>query len=251
VRYLRVGPAAELALADPKARALFEQALVGDPDSRVRALATNSVQDARAFQPALLRGLADADPRVRMAAAHALATAADAQAAPTLVSVLRRDSWPAVRGLAAEALGAAPVSEATDQQLVAALEDDAWVVRRSVLGALGARGARAHAEAVLERLDDDEEWPAVRQSAARALGALCYTPALSSLTTHVRTLADPMVPSEERGLGYAALGALRDLAPADLQKRLAPLLDKRAPAGARAAAEAALHDRSPRCRPRS
>jgi HEAT repeat protein len=168
-----------------------------------------------------------------------------------LVTVLERDSWPAVRGLAAEALGSAPVSETTDKKLVTALGDDAWVVRRAVLTALGARGARAHADAVLERLEDEEEWPAVRQSAARALGALCHTPSLSSLTTHARTLADPMVPAEERGLGYAALGALRDLAPADLQKRLAPLLDKRAPAGARAAAEAALRDRSPRCRPRS
>jgi len=251
VRYLRVAPAAELALVEPKARALFDQALVAEPDSRIRALATNSVHDARTFQAALLRGLVDADPRVRMAAAHALAGAADAKAEPALVSVLRRDSWPAVRGLAAEALGGAPVSEATDKQLAAALGDDAWVVRRAVLTALGARGARAYADEVLERLDDDEEWPAVRQSAARALGALCYEPALGSLTKYARTLADPMVPVEERGLGYGALNALRDLAPADLPKRLAPLLDKRAPTGAHAAAAAAVRDRSPRCRPRS
>jgi HEAT repeat protein len=199
----------------------------------------------------LLRGLADVDPRVRMAAAHALAGAADAKAEPALVAALRRDSWPAVRGLAAEALGGAPVSVATDQQLAAALGDDAWVVRRAVLTALGARGARTYSDAVLERLDDEEEWPAVRQSAARALGALCHEPALGALTKYARTLADPMVPVEERGLGYAALGALRDLAPADMQKRLAPLLDKRAPTGARAAAQAALRDRSPRCRSRS
>ena len=251
VRYLRVAPAAELAVADPKARALFDQALVNDPDSRIRAFATNSVHDARAFQTALLRGLADADPRVRMAAAHALAGAADAKAEPALVAALRRDSWPAVRGLAAEALAGAPVSENTNRQLVAALGDDAWVVRRAVLTALGARGARAHADEILERLDDEEEWPAVRQSAARALGALCHEPALGSLTKYARTLADPMIPVEERGLGYAALGALRDLAPADLKKRLAPMLDKHATAAARAAAEAALRDRSPRCRPRS
>jgi len=91
----------------------------------------------------------------------------------------------------------------------------------------------------------------VRLAAARALGALCYEPALRSLTEHARTLADPMASMDSRGLGYAALGALRDLAPSDLASRLHPLLDKNAPAGARAAANAALRERSPRCRSRS
>ena len=52
---------------------------------------------------------------------------------------------------------------------------------------------------------------------------------------------------DERAFRYRSLY----LAPADMQKRLAPLLDKRAPTGARAAAQAALRDRSPRCRSRS
>jgi hypothetical protein len=104
---------------------------------------------------------------------------------------------------------------------------------------------------VLERLDDDEEWPAVRLAAARALGSLCYGPALGSLTARAKTLADPMASMDERGIAYAALGALRDLAPSDLKSRLHPLLDPRAPAGARAAANAALRERSPRCRTRS
>jgi HEAT repeat protein len=250
VRYLRVAPSAELAASIPAARALLDAAMASDADAHVRAAAVHAVRDARAFQPSLLRALGDPDPRVRMEAAHALAGAADAAATPALLSTLKRDPWPTVRGLAAEALGFAPPSPDTDDRLVAAVDDDAWVVKRAALGALGARGARAHGDVVLERLDDDDEWPAVRLSAARSLGALCHVPALGSLTKHARSLADPLASFDERGIGYASLGALRDLAPSDLAKRLAPLLDKNAPPGARAAAEAALHERSPRCRAR-
>ncbi|HWP08021.1 MAG TPA: HEAT repeat domain-containing protein, partial [Polyangiaceae bacterium] len=251
LRYLRIGPSAELAAAVPNARLLLEQAMTTDPDSHVRAAAINATNDPRLFQPALLHGLGDADPRVRMASAHGLANAADARALPALLGTLKSDRWPAVRALAAEALGAAPVSMATDQELVGAVDDESWVVKRAALNALGARNARAASAVVLERLDDEEEWPAVRLAAARALGALCYEPALRSLTEHARTLADPMASMDSRGLGYAALGALRDLAPSDLASRLHPLLDKNAPAGARAAANAALRERSPRCRSRS
>jgi HEAT repeat protein len=250
VRYLRVAPAGELAAGAPTARTLLDGALVSDSDARVRAAAAHAVRDPRAFQASLLRALVDPDPRVRMEAAHDLAGAADGPATPALVSTLKHDAWPAVRGLAAEALGAAPPSTDTDERLVKAVGDDSWVVKRAALAALGMRGARAHGDVALERLDDDEEWPAVRLSAARALGELCHEPALGSLTKHARSLADPLASPEERGIGYAALGALRDLAPADLAKRLAPLLDKRAPAGARAAAESALHERSPHCRAR-
>jgi hypothetical protein len=250
VRYLRVGPAGELAQAAPSARALLDGALTSDADARVRAAAAHAVREPRAFQASLLRALTDAEPRVRMEAAHDLAGAADGAATAALIAVLKHDRWPAVRGLAAEALGFAPPSADTDERLVAAVGDDSWVVKRAALGALGTRGARAHADVALERLDDDEEWPAVRLSAARALGELCYVPALGSLTKHVKSLADALATPDERGIGYAALGALRDLAPPDLDKRLAPLLDKRAPAGARSAAESALHERSPRCRVR-
>ncbi|HTQ07684.1 MAG TPA: HEAT repeat domain-containing protein [Polyangiaceae bacterium] len=250
VRYLRVGPAAELAGALPAAHSLLDAAMSSDADSHVRGAAVHAVRDPRSFQASLLRALVDADPRVRMEAAHALADAADGAATPALEATLKQDRWPAVRGLAAEALGGAPPSPDTDARLVAAVGDDSWIVKRAALAALGARGARAHADVVLERLDDDEEWPAVRLSAARALGALCYAPALGSLTKHARSLADPLASVEDRGVGYAALGALRDLAPPDLAKRLAPLLDKNAPPGARAAADAALRERSPRCRAR-
>jgi hypothetical protein len=250
VRYLRVGPTAELAASLPTAHTLLESSMLADSDPHVRAAAAHAVHDARSYQASLLRALADPDPRVRMEAAHGLEGAADGAATQALLGALKHDRWPAVRGLAAQSLGFAPPSAETDERLVAAVDDDSWVVKRAALGALGTRGARAHGDVALDRLDDDEEWPAVRLSAARALGSLCYAPALGSLTKHVRSVADPLASPEERGIGYAALGALRDLGPPDLQKRLAPLLDKHAPAGARAAAEAALHERSPHCRAR-
>jgi hypothetical protein len=251
LRYLRIGPSSELAASVPNARLLLEQAMSTDPDAHVRAAAIVAAHDPHLFQPALLRGLSDADPRVRMAAARSLANAADARATPALLATFKSDHWPAVRALSAEALGFAPVSLATDQELVAGVLDESWVVRRASLAALGARNARSHGEVVLERLDDDEEWPAVRLTAARTLGSLCYGPALGTLTVHARTLADPMASMDERGIGYAALGALRDLSPGDLQQRLHPLLDAHAPAGARAAAKAALREPSPRCRTKS
>jgi HEAT repeat protein len=123
-------------------------------------------------------------------------------------------------------------------------------VRRYVLESLGTRGARAHSEAVLERLEDDEEWPAVRRAAARALGELCYDKALGTLTKHAKKLGDPFASPDERSVAAAALGSLRDLAPKDLESRLSSLLGKDAPRGARAAAQAAVREPSARCRPR-
>ena len=246
-RYLRVGPLAELASSDPQAKTWLEQALIADPDSRVRAAAARTVRDARAFQAPLVRALADADPRVRIEAAHILAGAPDGPATPALLTRLRSDHWPMVRALSLTALGSAARSAETDTRVADALEDPSWLVRRAALGALGARSARTHADLIIERLDDTDERPEVRSAAARALGALCHTPALDTLTGYARKLADPYASGEDRGIAFAALGSLRDLAPADLRSRLSPLLAKNAPRGARAAADAALADRTPRC----
>jgi hypothetical protein len=250
LRYLRVGPLAELSGTSPEAKTLFEQALVADPDSRVRAAAARSVRDARGFQPALLRALADTDVRVRIEAAHVLAGAADGPATAALLQRVEDDRWPIVRALSLTALGSAPRSAATDGKVAGALADPSWLVRRSALGALGARSARGHAEAVVERLEDSEERPEVRVAAARALGALCHEPALDVLTSYAKKLGDPYASGEERGLAYASLGSLRELAPPDLKSRLSPLFARSAPRGARAAADAAVRERTPRCRVR-
>jgi hypothetical protein len=249
-RYLGVGPLAELAGMLPRARASLDRLLVADPDERIRAAAAHAVRDPKGFQSSLVRVLSDDSFRVRLAATQALAGAPNGSATTALLARLDTDPWPAVRAQAATALAGAAPSPATDERLAKALEDEAWLVRRYVLEALGTRGARAHSELVLERLEDDEEWPAVRRAAARALGELCYEKALPTLTKHAKKLGDPFASPEERGVAFAALGSLRDLAPKDLTSRLSPLLGKDAPRGARAAARAAVDEPSARCRPR-
>jgi hypothetical protein len=249
-RYLGVAPLAELAGMLPRARASLDRLLVADPDPRVRAAAASAVRDPKGFQLSLVRVLGDESYRVRLAATQALAGAPNGPATAALLGRLDADPWPAVRGQAATALGFAVPSPATDERLAKALEDDAWLVRRYVIEALGTRGARAHSEQVLERLEDGEEWPAVRRAAARALGELCYEEALSTLTKHAKKLADPFASPDERSVAFAALGALRDLRPKDLASRLSPLLTKDAPRGARSAAEAAVREPSSRCAPR-
>lgn len=249
-RYLGVGPLAELAGMLPRARASLDRLLVADPDPRVRAAAAHAVRDPKGFQSSLVRILGDDSFRVRLAATQALVGAPNGAATTALLARLDTDPWPAVRAQAATALAGAVPSPVTDERLAKALEDDAWLVRRYVLEALGTRGARAHGEVVLERLEDDEEWPAVRRAAARALGELCFEKALSTLTKHARKLGDPFASPDERGVAYAALGSLRDIKPRDLASRLSPLLGKDAPRGARAAARAAVEEPSTRCLPR-
>lgn len=249
-RYLGVGPLSELAGMLPRARTGLDRLLVADPDPRVRAAAAHAVRDPKSFQSSLIRVLGDDSFRVRLAATQALAGAPNGPATTALLARLDADPWPAVRAHAAMALAGAAPSSDTDKRLASALGDDAWLVRRYVLEALGTRGARAHSEDVLERLEDDEEWPAVRRAAARALGELCYEPALSTLTKHARKLGDPFASQDERSVAFAALGSLRDLAPKDLASRLAPLLAKDAPRGARAAADSAVREPSSRCKPR-
>jgi hypothetical protein len=250
LRFLGVAPLAELAGMLPRARTALDRLLVADPDPRVRAAAAHAVRDPKGFQLSLVRVLGDDSYRVRLAATQALAGAPNGPATTALLARLDADPWPAVRAHAATALGSAVPSPATDERLAKALEDDAWLVRRYVLEALGARGARAHSELVLERLEDDEEWPAVRRAAARALGELCYAQALPTLTKHAKKLADPFASPDERSVAFAALGSLRDLAPKDLASRLSSLLGKDAPRGARSAAEAAVRERSSPCTPR-
>jgi len=250
LRYLGVGPLAELSAASPRAHSALERALIADPDPRVRAAAAHAIRDAAPFQLSLVRALTDDSMRVRLEATQALATAPTGHATTALLARLDTDPWPSVRALAATALAGAQRSTTVDARLALALGDDAWLVRRDAIGALGARGARAHGELVLERFDDEEEWPAVRRSAAAALGELCHAPALESLTKHAHRLADPYASADQRSMAFAALGALRTIAPRDLATRLGPLLKNKAPAGARTAARAALNEQSTHCRPR-
>ena len=240
-RFLALGPLGTLALKNTKARELFVQALRTDPDPHVRAEAARVAQDPLALERELLGSLADDDVRVREAAANTLGGARAVFAGPTLVERLSSDKWPIVRQAAAKALGGLGPNPSYDDALARALGDDESPrVQQSVLAALGSRQALRHAEIVRERLNDDQAPPETRAAAARALGEMCDASAVSALNDYALKLADRFAGPEVQTLGLASLSALGRLAPADLAKRLAPLLAKGAPPPVVRAARGAL-----------
>jgi hypothetical protein len=80
----------------------------------------------------------------------------------------------------------------------------------------------------------------VRAAAAVSLGQLCDVAAVEDLTRYAGALGSLTLSESELVLGRASLQGLALLKPADLQKRLAPLLDEKGPAAARRLAREAL-----------
>ncbi len=113
--------------------------------------------------------------------------------------------------------------------------------------ALGAHQASSELGKIRARLRDEEEYPMVRAAAAQALAALCDTSSLDTLTKYAQKLVDPMANAQEHLVGSAALLALGDMHPADLETRLKPLRAKGAPPQARQAADAVTQRRSSAC----
>lgn len=239
-RYLLLEPAARLARSDAAARAWLERALGSDPSPYVRAQAARVLVDVGPHQNTLLRNLSDAEVRVRQASVETLGKAHSEPASPYLVGRLQKDAWPLVRGSAATALAALGPSSERDRALAGALEDESEQVRIPALLALGERRARAHAEDVRDRLTDRDETPQVRAAAATALGTMCDSESADVLTDQARKLADPTLFMEQRTVAAAALSALARLKPADLRRRLEPLLGKEVATPVQQAARAAL-----------
>ncbi|HWZ90074.1 MAG TPA: HEAT repeat domain-containing protein, partial [Polyangiaceae bacterium] len=244
-RFLLLEPSAELAAKDSGVRAAFARELVSDPDPRFRAQALAVLKDAPDFAPQLTQALADSDVRVREAAVRA--SAALAAAAPALAQRLADDPWPLVRIAAADALADSKESGVAEPALARAIEDDSPHVRAHVLLALGAHHAVAEVTKIRERLVDTEEHPLVRAAAAQALAALCDLSSVATLTNYAVKLADPTADANQHMIGAAALLALSDLRPADLETRLRPLRAKGAPPQARQAADAVLRRRGAAC----
>jgi HEAT repeat protein len=121
-------------------------------------------------------------------------------------------------------------------------------VRAHVLTALGAHQVAVQLPKIRERLADEDEYPMVRAAAAQAVAALCDSKSLPALTSYAQKLADPLAEPGQHLLGAAALLALGDLRPSDLEARLKPLRAKGAPAQTRQAAEAVLHRPGGACR---
>jgi hypothetical protein len=240
-RWLAVEPLATLAADDAALAARLSSMATGDAEWPVRARAFELGARLPAMRAALERGLADAEPRVREAALRASAEARVAAVAPSAAGLLERDDWTFVREAGAAVLVAAPPDRALDASLARALSKERSPrVRVALLRALGERHAVSQTGAVLDRLEERDELPDVRIGAASALGAMCATEALAPLTKVARSPAAGMATLDELTLAEAAVLALGELHPADLKDRLAPLLEKTAPAALREAAERAL-----------
>ena len=245
-RFLVLGPSAELGESDPAVRGAFARALTSDSDPRFRAQALSVLKTPQAFATEIQRALSDPELRVREAAVRA--SAGLSSAVPLLSERLQSDPWPLVRMAAADALAAAPPALGTGPALSRAIEDPSPHVRAHVISALGAQKASGQLEKIRERLQDEDEYPMVRAAAAQAVGALCDSESLGTLTEYAHKLTDPTADPASHLVGAASLLALRALRPPDLAERLAPLQAKTAPAQARQAANAVLQRPAGACR---
>lgn len=253
LRYLLQGPAAELARAgDAKAEAYLLASLRKDADAHVRLRAAEVAARAPKIQAALIEAADDPEVRVRLAAVQSLgAIGRDAGSpSPSLVAVLARrlakDPFTFVRTHAARALGEMPGTKESDVALVAALADVSSEVRARALDGLGAHRATQHLRPIREIAQDDEADPEVRARAILALAAMCDTSLVDAWTKLAQRVAYA-VDDSERTVGAAAIAALGDVKPKDLAKRLAVLLDERAPRSYREMARAAL-EAEPKCK---
>ena len=240
-RYLALEPLAELAKAgDRGAQTRVAQMLAHDAEWPVRARAAELARDLPAVQSELVSAIDDPQPRVRQAALDTITALHVSPAAVLVEKHLDSDPWTFVRVASAHALAAMPAARDLDKALADAIEDKAPQVRSAILDALAEHRARDYASAVRARLDDEQELPDVRVSAAHALGAMCDPAQLERLTDLARGAAEPLASGEELTLGLAAITALGDIHPADLATRLAKLRDKSVRDAVRAAAEHAI-----------
>jgi len=223
-----------------------------DPDPPVRARAAEAAARVPSLLPDLVTAVDDREVRVREAAIIALdrAMSEGAKPGPTLAPALSRrltaDPWTFIRSGAASALGSLPASPEADKALAGALADLSSDVRGRALDALGAHRAVAYAEPIRERVADPEEHIEVRARAILALAAMCDKSSIDDFTKYAMRAARPL-DERDRRLGSAAVAALGMLHPPDLSARLAPLMSKAAPAGAREMARAAIAA-EPACR---
>lgn len=251
-RYLLLAPAADLAAkGDGDALSLVREALAKDADPHVRTRAAEVAAKVAALVPELVAAAGDNEVRVREAAVRALSKAAAAgtklpsSAEATLVLRLSKDDWTFVRVAAAEAISASPKSDTADAALAAALADVSPEVRGRALDGLGAHQARTYAKEVRERAAIAEETLDVRASALLALGAMCDRESLDLLTKYALG-AGSLTSEADRRLGAAALTALGDIHPADLEKRIGKLTTKDFPVLIREMAKSILAGKS-RC----
>jgi aminopeptidase N len=210
-----------------------------DPDWPVRAHAVELAAGIAPLTPTLIASVADPEPRVREAALRGIGRSKVGAGSHAAANALATDPWTFVRVAAAEALAETAADAASRAALDRALDDRSPRVRSAVLEALGRLHATEFAKRIRRRLDDGREDPEVRALAARTLGSICARDATDDLVELALLSRAPVEEADER-IGLAAIEALGQLHPPDLEKRFAPLRAKGVSQPVRRAAERAI-----------
>jgi len=217
--------------ADPRAITPLIDAL-HDEDRAVREAAATSLRKiGRAGLPALTRALQDPNGNVQEAAVSILMDLADTSTVEPLIECLASKNW-VMRMHAAKALGAlgdersvrplipllmdpvkavrvdtsdalARLGSVAVMSLLAALRHDEWILRLHACEALGKMSAEEAVEPLCQLMLNDRD-AAVRQDAAKALGAIGNHQALEALTSALMDL-------DVRPFAAEALGKLKDM----------------------------------------
>ncbi len=227
--YLLLAPAAEIARGgDEGAIAFLRGALAPSADPRLRAQAAAVAAGVPGLGADVLHATADAEPRVREAALSNLALVAAAGVERgaidrALSARLLGEPWTFVRKNALISLAALPPTPASDGALAGALKDPMAELRGLAIDGLSRHKARAHAHLLRATWNDRRELLDLRVRALLALAELCDPADLEAWTLLAQRAAQPASEADLR-LGQAAISALGTLHPADLEKRLAPLV---------------------------
>jgi HEAT repeat protein len=147
------------------------------------------------------------------------------------VALLRKDDWPQVRAAAALALVVGKRSAHEKKSVASALlrrlrRDGDPKVRASIARAFSQVGGEDVVLALRRAFEKDESH-FVRAQAALSLGALCDAGSLEELTRAAHQLAAAPMGDGPIVVGLAAVTALVQIGPADLDQRLAPTLSKK------------------------
>jgi HEAT repeat protein len=242
-RYVLASPVAALAHAgDPKDGARLLMLLQRDAEPLVRTRAAELAGASAETQAGLDAAARDPEPRVREAALHTAGVSRAVAAQGGAIAALGSDPWTFVRSEAAGALAALPASSASNEALGRALTDKMPSVRAAAIQALGGHAATAYEGPIRSRMADEHEDIDVRLAAARALGALCDAHSADALSDYAVTGASSPDPNDV-ALGLAATGALGQIHPADLARRLKKVHGKGVRPDAERAAAAAVAGR--------
>lgn len=199
------------------------------------------------FAPETAGLLESENVRVRGAALERLAQIPSAEFVDAAEKLARKDAWPRVRSSAATALAAAALHQGqgdAQADLISFLakrsrKEEDPAVRRTVVKSLSRLPSEEAVTALRRALEKDEDY-SVRAEAARGLGRLCDMASVEELTTLAHELARAPVGDGPITLSLAALSALIDLHPKDLDARLAPLLGDQLPGPLKIRVEARL-----------